>query len=379
MSGPTSAPPPNVATIPLPPGMTLDQYLSLEGQAVTIAITTAVAFGVIVWDYFVLLPDELALYTNKDAKLLRAPTTAFFILLRYSGILATLPSLFFTSVQSQHCQVAVILSQIGAVLAVFSSGALFSFRVYAMWYGSKAITALVALVYATMIACWIAVATQYNATTGPPTPFGSNCVMHPIARWAPISYGSSVLFDTTILLLTLGKLPRKLTHKSTVGRQIFRDTLMYFAITTVTNIVVLSIQSLGDAHATLKPTAVPFSTVMTVTMGSRVYLNLKLLHQRNMKRGVGGEKIPLSISSTERSRQSTNPSDTINLTTGDARQQHHHPHSVVYSPPSSYGAPPSVYGAPPTFYGPQAVAYSDQKSDTANSSKLRHGLFPDDV
>ncbi|KAI9063692.1 hypothetical protein FKP32DRAFT_1571493, partial [Trametes sanguinea] len=338
---------------------------------VTIAITTAVAFGVIVWDYFVLLPDELALYTNKDAKLLRAPTTAFFILLRYSGILATLPSLFFTSVQSQHCQVAVILSQIGAVLAVFSSGALFSFRVYAMWYGSKAITALVAFVYATMIACWIAVATQYNATTGPPTPFGSNCVMHPIARWAPISYGSSVLFDTTILLLTLGKLPRKLTHKSTVGRQIFRDTLMYFAITTVTNIVVLSIQSLGDAHATLKPTAVPFSTVMTVTMGSRVYLNLKLLHQRNMKRGVGGEKIPLSISSTERSRPSTNPSDTINLTTTDARQAHH-PHSVVYSPPS-------VYGAPPAFYGPQAVGYSDQKSDTGGSSKLRHGLFPDDV
>ncbi|CDO74765.1 hypothetical protein BN946_scf185001.g13 [Trametes cinnabarina] len=365
------SPPPNVATIPLPPGMTLDQYLSLEGQAVTIAITTAVAFGVIVWDYFVLLPDELALYTNKDAKLLRAPTTVFFILLRYSGLLATLPSLFFTSVQSGHCQVAVVLSQVGACLAVGSSGALFAFRVYAMWYGSKAITALVIFVYALMISCWIAVATQYNASTGPPTPFGSNCVMHPIARWAPISYGSSVLFDTTIVLLTLAKLPRKLTHKSTVGRQIFQDTLMYFAITTLTNIVVLSIQSLGEAHAMLKPTAVPFSTVMTVTMGSRVYLNLKLLHQRSVKRGGGGEKLPLSISSTERSRASTNPSESFNMPRIDARQ---HPHSVVYSPPSTYGAP---HGS----MAPQnCCPYADQKvRNAANPSKLRQGLVPDDV
>ena len=104
--------------------------------------------------------------------------------------------------------------------------------------------------------------------------------MHPIVSWAPISYASSVLFDTTILVLTLLKLRPALMAKSYVSRQIFRDTLMYFAITAVTNIVVLSIQSLGESHAMLKPTAVPFSTVMTVTMGSRVYLNLKLLEQR---------------------------------------------------------------------------------------------------
>ncbi|KAI8970544.1 hypothetical protein BD414DRAFT_427597 [Trametes punicea] len=337
MSAPNPSPPPNVATIPLPPGLTLDQYLTLQGQTVTIAITVAVAFGIVVWDYFLLLPDELVVYTNKDQRLLRVPTTAFFILLRYSGILATLPSLFFTSVQSQHCQVAVILSQVGACLAVFSSGALFSFRVYAMWYGSKLVTALVAFVFLTMISCWVAVATQYNATTGPPTPFGSNCIMHPIARWAPISYGSSVLFDTTILILTLAKLPRTVTHKSSVGQQIFRDTLMYFAITTVTNIVVLSIQSLGDSHAMIKPTAVPFSTVMTVTMGSRVYLNLKLLHQRNKNRGVD-QKIPLSMSSSEGRTHPTNASEFSRMS--DVRTN---PQSVVYVDKPIMPQPPSKY------------------------------------
>ncbi|KAG6884551.1 hypothetical protein C0993_010146 [Termitomyces sp. T159_Od127] len=54
--------PPNTATIVLPPGYTLEQFQTLQGQLgdaafsngvgclVTIAITVAVAFGVVVWD-----------------------------------------------------------------------------------------------------------------------------------------------------------------------------------------------------------------------------------------------------------------------------------------------------------------------------------------
>ena len=116
--------------------------------------------------------------------------------------------------------------------------------------------------------------------------------MLPILSWAPISFASSVLFDTTILVLTLAKLRRNLVAKSLVGRQIFRDTLMYFTLTTVTNIVVFSIQMLGSAHEMMKPAAVPYSTVMTVTMGSRVYLNLRLLEQR---RQTEPDNIPLGV------------------------------------------------------------------------------------
>ncbi|EKM53114.1 uncharacterized protein PHACADRAFT_197544 [Phanerochaete carnosa HHB-10118-sp] len=285
MSAPTtSSPSPNTATVVLPPGLTLDQYLTLQGDAV--------AFAIIIWDYFILLPDELVLYTDKDKRISRAPTTIFFIVLRYSAFLATLPSLFFTSVQNQHCQAAVILSQVGACLVVSASGAIFCLRVSAMWHGNRAVYALVTTVFLTMVSCWIAVATQYSATTGPPTPLGSNCQMHPIVSWAPISFGSSVLFDSTILLLTIAKLPRTWTTKSHIGRQIFRDTLMYFTLSTVTNIVVLSIQALGEAHAMIKPTAVPFATVMTATMGSRVYLNLRLLE---IRRQAEAERIPLGV------------------------------------------------------------------------------------
>lgn len=109
--------------------------------------------------------------------------------------------------------------------------------------------------------------------------------MQPIVSWSPISFASSVAFDTVILLLTLAKMHTNLsTTSSPVGRQIYQDNLMYFIISTVTNVVVLVIQSLGAEHTVIKPTAVPFSTLMTVTMGSRVYLNLKLIHTRGHQR-----------------------------------------------------------------------------------------------
>lgn len=244
-----------------------------------------------------------------------------FILLRYSGILATLPSLFFSAVQSQHCQAAVITSQVGAVLVVASSGIIFCYRIFAIWNSNKLVQGLVTFMFLVMMACWvscavvlcytpllksirqIAVATQYDAITGSSTPFGTNCQMQPVVSWAPISYASSVAFDSVVLGLTLAKLRPNITMaKSAVGRQIFRDTLMYFILTAATNIAVLSIQSLDSSHSMIKPTAIPFSTLMTVTMGSRVYLNLKLLDHRRQREQMG---IPLTMPLSSSSQEST--------------------------------------------------------------------------
>ena len=109
-----------------------------------------------------------------------------------------------------------------------------------------------------------------------------------------ISFASSVVFDSVVLGLTLAKLkPNMTVRQSNVARRIFRDTLLYFLITTVTNIVVLSIESLKNQKTLIKGATIPFSTLMTITMGSRVYLNLKLLEHRRRKELEG---IPLSNS-----------------------------------------------------------------------------------
>ncbi|KAF9445423.1 hypothetical protein P691DRAFT_710334 [Macrolepiota fuliginosa MF-IS2] len=275
--------------------MTLEQFQDVQAHLIRIAITASVAFGVIVWDYFIQLQSELALYRAKDKNIWKAPATWWFIVLRYSGIIAALPGLFFTAAQSDFCQVPVSASAAGAVLTVASSGAIFWYRVRALWNGSIIVSSVTGFFYVTMIACWIAVSTQFRGDTGPHTPFLSNCQLHPVAPWAPMSYGSSVAFDTCVLVFTLAKFHGSFnTSKSGVGRQVYNDNLLYFFLTTAANITVLSIQAQPDSKFDfIKPAAVPFSTLMTVTMGTRVFLNLRLFNQRQQQSQVTGNALPL--------------------------------------------------------------------------------------
>ncbi|EJD39077.1 hypothetical protein AURDEDRAFT_116274 [Auricularia subglabra TFB-10046 SS5] len=280
---------PNVAEIMLPPGFTLEMFFDLQQKAINIGICVAVAFAIICWDYGVLLMDEIRLYRTGSKQLWQTPATWAFVVLRYAAFVATLPALFFTSIPSQHCQSAVVASQAGALLVVASSGIIFCNRVVAIWSNNRIIIGFLSVLWAGMMGCWIAVAVHYNALTGPPTPIGSNCQMQPIVSWAPISYASSVAFDVVVLALTVVKLRSNSSGfaQSAIARQISQDNLAYFLLTTVTNVTVLSIQALGDDYALIKPTAVPFSTVVTVAMAQRVYLNLKLFHQRNERAAAG--------------------------------------------------------------------------------------------
>lgn len=91
--------------------------------------------------------------------------------------------------------------------------------------------------------------------------------MHPVPTWSPLSFSSSVAFDTVVLILTIGKI--KGAKLSGVAGQIFRDNLLYFVLVTVTNIGVLAIQSLGSNDTAVKPVALPYPTLMTSAMGSR--------------------------------------------------------------------------------------------------------------
>lgn len=311
MSSPDAAPTPNIAEIPLPPGMTLPQFLELQGDIVTIAITVAVAFALLAWDYFVLLSDELALYRSADKKTLRSPGFIAFVILRYAGILALLPGLWFTSVQSDHCQLAASLSQAGVVLVTACSGIIFCYRIAAIWHNNRLVYGIVGTLYLGMIGCWIATATQLRALNGPPTNFGSNCQMQPVPSWSPIGFASSVIFDTVVLILGLLRLHGNVVGTSKVSRQIYQDNIMYFLLVTCTNIVVLAIQSLPSSYDLVKPNALPYATLITYAMGSRVFLNLRLFNRRQQRKADAEAGINLSsgthsTSYTSRSHQPGN-------------------------------------------------------------------------
>ena len=64
----------------------------------------------------------------------------------------------------------------------------------------------------------------------------------------------------------------------------YRDNFLYFLATTVTNLTVLVIQTLPSSHPFidnfLKPNVLPYATLITVAMGTRVFLNLTLYNTR---------------------------------------------------------------------------------------------------
>ncbi|EIN08713.1 hypothetical protein PUNSTDRAFT_133899 [Punctularia strigosozonata HHB-11173 SS5] len=248
---------------------------SLQKQLFAISITTIATAAIVCWDYLALLRAELRLYRNGGKALWMTPVTYAFVVLRYSVFVAMVPSVFFTSLQTRFCQLTVTLSELGLVLVVASSGVIFANRVVAIWGGSRGVTLLVGCLYVAMVVCWVVVGLQYHAVPGPPTPLFSNCILVDLVPWAPISYASSVVYDVVIFIMTLAKLKSPTLKDSAISRQIYRDSLLYMATTAAMNITVVSIQALPDSFELLKPTVVPFSTVITATMSQRVYLNLK--------------------------------------------------------------------------------------------------------
>jgi len=212
------------------------------------------------------------------------------MVLRYSGLIAMVPGLFFTSLQNRHCQFTASLSQGGVVLVTASSGIIFSYRVFAIWRYNKIVMAVTSILYLFMVCCWvrcqntstmrslicfkkIAVGSQLRATQGPATPFGSNCLLNGVPTWDPISFASSVVFDSVILFLTFIKLREDEARNSVVGNQILRDNFIYFSIVSITNVVVLVINCLGPRFTAAKLVSLPYPTLMTTAMGTRWVLS----------------------------------------------------------------------------------------------------------
>lgn len=121
-----------------------------------------------------------------------------------------------------------------------------------------------------------------------------------IPSWSPISFASLVAFDVVIVTLTIFKLKSTHATESKVGYLIYRDSLMFFLITALTNIMVVTVQGL-NVNNLIKATVPPFSTLMTATMSVRVFLNLKLFPTRAVT------PLPFSQASSSRSRNLTKP------------------------------------------------------------------------
>jgi hypothetical protein len=80
--------------------------------------------------------------------------------LRYATFVSIVPALWFTTLQTQSCQLTVSLAEIGIVLVVASSGIIFANRVIAVWGASAKIAVLIGVLYLAMTAIWVNMLTQ---------------------------------------------------------------------------------------------------------------------------------------------------------------------------------------------------------------------------
>ena len=189
------------------------------------------------------------------------------------------------------------MAQVGFNLVTASAGILFAYRVFAMWNRHRVVYAVVGFFYFVMVGCWvrlpyfyrevllmhiqIATSTQLKNVNGPAVAFGSNCVELPVhARWLSMSFISSLIFDGVILTATIVKLRGTMSPSSSLGFLIYRDALLYFVVTAVANLVLVIINLVPSAPLPLKGSVLPFTTVFTVSMGTRTFLNLRLFKRR---------------------------------------------------------------------------------------------------
>ncbi|KAF8183688.1 hypothetical protein BJ912DRAFT_976149 [Pholiota molesta] len=237
--------------------VSLEDIWSHQSYAGFLALSSAVAFGIVVWDYFQLLPEERSLYDNLRGPEWHSPAPWAFILLRYSSIVSALCSILYSSVKIHSCQIALSIGQAASVVVVASSGILFCCRLEVMWDYRRIPLAIYSTTSIIMTLSWIAVATQNKITAGGLNlPFGTNCQFERLSEWTPISYALSTAFTCLIFGMALWKVITTGTMVASVGV-----------------LVVYSVEMPTDL---LKRTSAPYFILILMSMGSRIFLNLRL-------------------------------------------------------------------------------------------------------
>jgi hypothetical protein len=80
---------------------------------------------------------------------------ARFLALRYGGILATLPVLFLSATQTNSCQAAASLSQVGVVVVVTSSALIFTCRTRLLWSNNRVLGVALGGMLIIMTGAWV--------------------------------------------------------------------------------------------------------------------------------------------------------------------------------------------------------------------------------
>ncbi|KAJ7221981.1 hypothetical protein B0H12DRAFT_1241152 [Mycena haematopus] len=236
--------------------------------------------AILVYDYALTLPDEVARYWGTRMTW----GTAFFYLNRYSALLGTVPLLaevlLTTSDPSKAgmCDAFTGYHKYFALLSLVLVAAMLIMRTYALYERNKHVLAFMIVVIVADVAFAVSMLilagnsrdtldSQLQALGCPsPTPHESNT--RTAAAW-----GGMLVFDVMIFILTVHKALRYETRTGSLINVLFRDGSMYFGIMIAVNAINIGTYTMGGPVLSGSGTVVV--NALSSLLLTRLMLNLR--------------------------------------------------------------------------------------------------------
>ncbi|TDL21283.1 hypothetical protein BD410DRAFT_790059, partial [Rickenella mellea] len=277
-----------------------------------IKCTTITAFSVLVWDYFVLLPDEVSLVWPTRWSL----TKCLFVLNRYL-VFIDQPMLLYVLLFADDAKVCANTFQaLGYISTVRMKVAqwILILRTHAVWGSKKgkSFYVLFSIYVCTIVIDYWALHRYLSGvhSTGVPAPGMKGCTLLFENRDAWISFVLIITVESTLIGLLVYKAVQYFrVGGSTLMTVIYHDGLLYFACilaTSITNLVVVIF-----APAELSPFLIPLQRDLHSVLCSRILLHIRAVYQT--QDGKGQDSIRITGISPNRRTWLGGESETVGL------------------------------------------------------------------
>ncbi|KAH9945993.1 uncharacterized protein BXZ73DRAFT_95506 [Epithele typhae] len=247
---------------------------------------TLAAFSILYYDFALTFFSEIEYFWSPPAF---SPTFFLFVASRYFGVLGPLPVLFeyfgiypeFHS-SSRRCRQLQLYHQVYAMASQALVAVLLILRTYALYNLNKKVLAILVVMHICgAVQCLTAVLTTNSPlTTDDPLDFNySGCNLSLTTDQGvhlSLAWSAMLWFDTAIFGLTLNKAIR-MRSEMTGGllETMFRDGTVYYGILIVVNIANTLTFLLTPSNSPMKGMATSLTNVLSVTLTSRLMLNLR--------------------------------------------------------------------------------------------------------
>jgi len=240
-------------------------------------------FVVLVYDHILTFNDEIQYIWHGKKKIV----IWLFLINRYVtplGFIINLNAYMSPSWSIETCRQFVVYEGIMGFFGVAVASLMMLVRIHAIYYGDLYVMSIMWLLFWGMVIVNVWLLT----TTGPVIHPGiAGCSMlfgqsHNIGRWVSATAWTPLCFDTVVIALVIFRTRRivlaKIAEQSKVVTVLIRDGIMYFSVILAVNLVLAVM--IVRAPDGIKNIFAQFQLILTVTMMSRITLNLR----KNMDR-----------------------------------------------------------------------------------------------